>query len=235
MLDLAEAYLRKVLSMLSDEIRAGTPVVGVEPSCVAIFKDELLKLWPMNQDAKRLAEQTHHFADFLVSYADGWAPPQLRGKALLHGHCHQQATGGTEPDTKLLERMGLEVEKLDSGCCGMAGGWGYEQGHYDVSIACAERALLPRVREAAAHTLIVADGFSCRSQIEQAQTGRRALHLAEVLQLARKQGPADAGPYPERSVAGPPAPSLGRRASRAATVAGLGALAGAAAFAAARR
>ena len=235
MLDLAEAYLRKVLSALSDEIRAGTPVVGVEPSCVAVFRDELLKLWPMNQDAKRLAEQTHHFADFLVSCADGWEPPQLHRKALLHGHCHQEATGGTGPDTKLLERMGLEVEGLDAGCCGMAGGWGYEEGHYDVSIACAERALLPQVREATPDMLIVADGFSCRSQIDQAQTGRRALHLAQVLQLARKQGPEGAGHYPERLVAGPPAPSLGRRASRAATVAGLGALAGAAAFAAARR
>ena len=131
--------------------------------------------------------------------------------------------------------MGVEVEELDAGCCGMAGGWGYEEGHYDVSIACAERALLPKVREASPDTLIVADGFSCRSQIEQAQTERSALHAAQVLELARKQGPEGAGHYPERLVARPPDSSLGRRASRAATVAGVGALAGAAAFAAARR
>jgi Fe-S oxidoreductase len=226
MLDLAEAYLRKVLSALSDELRSGTPVVGVEPSCVAVFKDELLKLWPMDGDAKRLAEQTHHFADFLVSCFDGWEPPELHRKALLHGHCHQEATGGTGPDTKLLERMGLEVEGLDAGCCGMAGGWGYEEGHYDVSIACAERALLPKVRQAAPDTLIVADGFSCRSQIEQAQTGRRALHVAQVLALARDHGPDGPGSYPAR--AAPPRPAGNRPLLRTAVVAaGAAALAGA--------
>ncbi len=229
MLDLAEAYLRKVLSALNDEIRAGTPVVGVEPSCVAVFKDELVKLWPMDQDAKRFAEQTHHFSDFLVSCADGWEPPQLHRKAVLHGHCHQQATGGVGPDTKLLERMGLEVEGLDAGCCGMAGGWGYEEGHYDVSIACAERALLPKVREAAPDTLIVADGFSCRSQIEQAQTGRRALHAAQVLALARECGPDGPGAYPER--AAPPRPAGNRHLLPAAAVAaGAAAVAGAVAI-----
>jgi hypothetical protein len=130
--------------------------------------------------------------------------------------------------------MGLEVEQLEAGCCGMAGGWGYEHGHYDVSIACGERVLLPRVRDASPETLVVTDGFSCRSQIEQADLGRRALHAAQVLQLAREHGP-HAGDYPERLVSRPPAPSLGRRVSRAATVAGLGALAGATAFAVARR
>jgi len=229
MLDLAEAYLRKVLSALSDEIRSGTPVVGVEPSCVAVFKDELLKLWPMDQDARRLAEQTHHFSDFLVSCADGWEPPELHRKALLHGHCHQQATGGTGPETKLLERMGLEVEGLDAGCCGMAGGWGYEERHYDVSIACAERALLPKVRKAAPDTLIVADGFSCRSQIEQAHTGRRALHAAQVLALARDHGPDGPGSYPER--AAPDRPAGNRHLLRTAVVAaGAAAVAGAVAI-----
>jgi len=229
MLDLAEAYLRKVLSALSDELRAGTPVVGVEPSCVGVFKDELLKLWPMDQDARRLAEQTHHFSDFLVSCADGWEPPELHRKALLHGHCHQQATGGTGPETKLLERMGLEVEGLDAGCCGMAGGWGYEERHYDVSIACAERALLPKVRKAAPDTLIVADGFSCRSQIEQAHTGRRALHAAQVLALARDHGPDGPGSYPER--AAPHRPAGNRHLLRTAVVAaGAAAVAGAVAI-----
>ena len=230
MLDLAEAYLRKVLSALRDEIRAGTPLVGVEPSCVAVFRDELLKLWPMDQDAKRLAEQTHHFADFLVSFADGWQPPQLHRKALLHGHCHQQATGGTGPDATLLERMGLEVEELDAGCCGMAGGWGYEEGHYDVSIACAERVLLPKVREAPPEAVIVADGFSCRSQIEQAQTGRRAVHVAQVLALGRQFGPeGPSKPYPERAAR--PRPAGSRHGFRmAAVAAGAAAVAGAVAI-----
>jgi Fe-S oxidoreductase len=234
MLDLAESYLHTVLDTLRDEIRAGVPVVGIEPSCIAVFKDELVNLWPNDEDARRLSRQAFHFSEFLAKEAEDWQPPRLEGKALLHGHCHHKATGGVKPDQELLERMGLEVEQLEAGCCGMAGGWGYEHGHYDVSIACGERVLLPKVRDASPETLVVTDGFSCRSQIEQADTGRRALHAAQVLQLARTRGP-HAGSYPERLVAGPPAPSLGRRVTRAATVAGLGALAGAAAFAVARR
>jgi FAD/FMN-containing dehydrogenase/Fe-S oxidoreductase len=229
MLDLAEAYLRRVLSALRDEIRAGTPLVGVEPSCVAVFKDELLKLWPSDQDAQRLAKQTYHFSEFLADHAEDWEPPQLHRKALLHGHCHQQATGGTDPDKQLLERLGVEVEVLDAGCCGMAGGWGYETGHYDVSIACGERKLLPKVREASHDTLLVADGFSCRSQVEQAsRTERRALHAAQVLALAREHGPAGPqGPRPERAVA--PRPRRGRKAKVAWTAAGIAAALGAAA------
>jgi FAD/FMN-containing dehydrogenase/Fe-S oxidoreductase len=200
MLDLAEAYLRKVLDRLRDDIRAGTPVVGVEPSCIAVFKDELVNLWPNDEDAQRLCTQAHHFGEFLATQAGDWEPPQLRRKVLLHGHCHHKATGGTGPEKKLLERMGADVEELDAGCCGMAGGWGYETGHYDVSVACGERMLLPKVREAAADTLVVADGFSCRSQIEQGDTGRRALHLGQALALARIYGPAGPpGAYPEQS------------------------------------
>jgi Fe-S oxidoreductase len=226
MLDLAEAYLKNVLRRLRDEIRAGTPVVGIEPSCTAVFRDELIKLWPMHQDARRLARQTFHFADFMTSCAEGWEPPELHGKALLHGHCHQKATGGTAPDKKLLERMGLEVEELDSGCCGMAGGWGYEHGHYDVSVACGERVLLPKVREAPAETLVVTDGFSCRSQIEQGRTGRRALHAAQVLALAREFGPAGpAGAYPELAAPARPQAGTARKAARAAVAAGVAAAA----------
>jgi Fe-S oxidoreductase len=231
MLDLAEAYLRRVLAALQDEIRAGTPVVGIEPSCVAVFKDELLKLWPANQDAQRLAKQTFHFSEFLIEHVEEWEPPQLERKALLHGHCHQKATGGTEPNKQLLERMGLEVDELDAGCCGMAGGWGYEHGHYDVSIACAERVLLPSVRDAAPETLIVADGFSCRSQIEQLQADRRALHVAQVLQLGRAQGPDSAGSYPERLRASAPRPENGRAATKAAFAVGVAAAGAGAAYA----
>jgi FAD/FMN-containing dehydrogenase/Fe-S oxidoreductase len=224
MLDLAEAYLRRVLEALRDEIRAGTPVVGIEPSCVAVFKDELIKLWPMNQDARRLAQQTFHFSEFLCAHAGEWEPPQLHRRVLLHGHCHQKATGGTGPDKQLLERMGLEVEELDAGCCGMAGGWGYEHGHYDVSIAAGERVLLPKVREASLDELIVTDGFSCRSQIEQGGTERRALHVAQVLALARELGPAGPRePYPERAAAERPTPSGARKARRIAAAATAGA------------
>ena len=118
----------------------------------------------------------------------------------------------------------------------MAGGWGYEHGHYDVSMACGERVLLPKVREAPADTLVVADGFSCRSQIEQGGTGRRALHVAQVLALARRFGPAGPpGPYPERAAQERPRAGRARTTARAAVVAGVAAaLAGAAGLAASR-
>jgi len=230
MLDLAEAYLRKVLARLRDEIRAGTPVVGIEPSCAAVFKDELVKLWPNDEDARRLSRQTFHFSEFLAEHADDWQPPELHRKALLHGHCHQRATGGIGPDKQLLEKMGLDVEELEAGCCGMAGGWGYEHGHYDVSMACGERVLLPKVREASLDALIVSDGFSCRSQVEQGRTGRRALHAAQVIALARRFGPAGPpGPFPERATAERPQPRGARTARRvAAAVTAGAAVAGAA-------
>ena len=224
MLDLAERYLRRILEQLRGEIRAGTPVVGIEPSCVAVFKDELVGLWPDDEDARRLCKQAHHFSEFMATQAEGWEPPRLHRKALLHGHCHQKATGGTKPERELLERLGVEVEELDAGCCGMAGGWGYEHGHYDVSMACGERVLLPKVREAPADTIVVADGFSCRSQVEQGGTGRRALHVAQVLALARRFGAAGPpGPYPERAVPERPQAGRARTRARAAVVAGVAA------------
>jgi Fe-S oxidoreductase len=181
MLDLARRYLERVLGTLRDEIRAGTPIVGIEPSCIAVLKDEAPKLVPNDEDVKRLCKQSFHLAEFLCR--DGYVPPRLTGRALVHGHCHEKATSGFEPLQELLEKMGLDVEKSNGGCCGMAGAWGYEKGHYDVSVACGERALFPAVRRGDDDVLVITDGFSCKTQIEQG-TGRRALHLAEVLQLA---------------------------------------------------
>jgi Fe-S oxidoreductase len=224
MLDTAARYLVHVLDALRDEIRAGTPVVGAEPSCVAVFKDELLKMRPNDQDARRLAQQTYHLAEFLQEI--GYKPPPLHARAVLHEHCHQHATGGADPDQQLLEAMGVEVEKPDSGCCGMAGAWGYEEKHYDVSIACGERVLLPKVRESSPDTLVVTAGFSCRSQIEQ-ETDRRALHIAQVIQLARDHGASGPrAPYPERAVGPKPKPASSHRGLKtAATAAALGAAA----------
>ena len=205
MLDLARRYLLHVLDVLREDIRAGVPVVGVEPSCLATFKDELAKMLPHDEDAKRLAGQAYHFAGFLEHV--GYEPPPLRRKALLHGHCHQKATGGIEGEKKLLEKMGVEVDAPDSGCCGMAGSFGFEQGHYHVSMACGERVLLPAVRAAPADTLVVADGFSCRTQIEQGRTGRRGLHVGQVLKLALDHGPEGprGGRPEEESLAAPSA------------------------------
>jgi FAD/FMN-containing dehydrogenase/Fe-S oxidoreductase len=185
-LGLARRYLERTVAALRDEIRSGVPVVGVEPSCVAVFRDELVKMLPNDEDARRLSKQTFHLAEFLMREAD-YEPPQLVGRALLHGHCHGRATNGFTPEQKLLERLGLVVDVPDSGCCGMAGAWGYERSHYDVSVACAERALLPAVRDAAPQTLLVASGFSCRSQVEQL-AGPTPLHVAQVLRIARGHG-----------------------------------------------
>jgi Fe-S oxidoreductase len=201
MLDTARRYLERVLDLLREDIRAGVPVVGLEPSCVAVFKDELVKMLPHDQDALRLARQTFHFSEFLDE--EGYEPPVLPGKALLHGHCHHKATGGISSEQKLLEAMQLEVEAPDSGCCGMAGSFGFEASHYDISMACGERVLLPEVRKAGPDTVLVADGFSCRTQIEQGGTGREAVHVAEVLQRALR--PAE-GASPQ------PTPKRGRKA-----------------------
>jgi Fe-S oxidoreductase len=181
-LDLAERYLRNVIDVLRDDIRAGTPIVGMEPSCLAVFKDELANILPHDEDADRLRRCAHHWAEFLME--QDIELPQLEGRALLWGHCHQRATGGVDPDRAVLERAGLAVESVSGGCCGLAGSWGFERGKHDISMECGEQALLPAVREADTATVVVANGFSCKTQIADAGTGRRALHLAEVLRLA---------------------------------------------------
>ncbi len=196
----ARRYLERTLDSLRDELRAGTPIVGIEPSCIAVFRDELAKMLPHDEDAQRLKRQTFHLAEFLL-HDDEFEPPPLDRHVVFQGHCHAAATGGVEPARELLKRMGVDLEAPDSGCCGMAGGWGYEAGHYEVSQACGERGILPAVRAASADAVVVADGFSCRHQIEQGATGRKALHIANVLELARAYGPAGPpGGRPEEAV-----------------------------------
>jgi Fe-S oxidoreductase len=188
MLDTAKTWLRDIVSALAAEIDAGVPVVGLEPSCVAVFRDEIREILPAHERAKRLSRQTFTLGEFLAQNVDARAIPKLRRKALVHGHCHQRAIMKMDGEARVLDAMELEYEMLDSGCCGMAGSFGFERGHYDVSRQVGELVLLPAVRSAAADTLIVADGFSCREQIAQ-ETNRRALHLSEVLALALRDGP----------------------------------------------
>ena len=183
MLGLARKTLQRVLAALREEIRNGVPVVVLEPSCAAVFKDELPALFPDDEGARLLSEQTHVLAEFLRKKAPGYRPAALDRAAILQGHCHQKALFTMADEEEILRQMGVALDSLDSGCCGMAGSFGFERGdHYDVSIKCGERVLLPRVREAPRDTLIVADGFSCREQIRQG-AGREALHLAEVLRM----------------------------------------------------
>jgi FAD/FMN-containing dehydrogenase/Fe-S oxidoreductase len=186
MLDTAKRWLVQILAVLRDEIEAGTPMVGLEPSCAAVFRDELTELFPQNQEAIRLSQQTFTFAEFFEKFAPDYRPPKLVRKALFHGHCHHKAIMKIDADSQLLAKIGLDFEVLDSGCCGMAGAFGFEKDHYGVSIACGERMLLPKVRSAPRDTLIIADGFSCREQIRQT-TDRRALHIAQILQMAMNE------------------------------------------------
>lgn len=198
MLDLAKRYLEGVMTALRSDIADRTPIVALEPSCCSVFRDELKGLFPDRGDARMLSEQVVTLSEFLSSgrlRATGWTPPRLTAKAIVQGHCHHKAIMKFEPERRLMESMGLDAEVLESGCCGMAGAFGYEKDKYAVSLAAGERVLLPRVRSEPATTWIIADGFSCKSQIEQ-ETRRGALHLAEVLNLAMAGGGSE--PYPER-------------------------------------
>ena len=196
-LDLAEKLLRDILNTLRPQIETGIPVIVLEPSCAAVFRDELKNLFPQEADAKRLASQTFLLSEFLEQKAPHYSLAQLKQKALVHGHCHHKAIMKMRDEQSVLKKMGLDFQLLESGCCGMAGAFGFEKDHYDVSIKVGERVLLPAVRQADKETLIIADGFSCREQIAQA-TDRRALHLAQVLQMALREGRAGApGAYPE--------------------------------------
>jgi len=234
-LDLAERYLRRNLDELREWYREGVPIVGMEPSCLATFKDELVKLLPHDDDAKRLSQSVYHFAEFFEEF--GLDAPRLDRKAFVWGHCHHKATGGIEPELKLLERMGVETETLKAGCCGLAGSWGFESDHYDVSMAAGEQGLLPKVRELPDDELVVANGFSCKTQIAQGDTGRRALHVAQVMKLAREHGASGpAGPKPERLYyERRPQPSTARRVLRVGAVVAAGATLAAGTAAAVRR
>jgi Fe-S oxidoreductase len=181
MLDTAKKLWHQTLDTLRDDIRAGVPVVGLEPGCVSAFRDELCGLFPDDPDARLLSQQTFLLSEFLMQ--QGFEPPKLQRQALVHGHCHQKSVAGMTSEETLLKALGLDYQLLDSGCCGMAGSFGFEAHKYDVSVAAGERVLLPAVRGAAADTLIVANGFSCQEQVEQL-TGRRPLHLAEVIAMA---------------------------------------------------
>ncbi len=180
-LDEAKQNLRDVLDTLRPYITAGVPLIVLEPSCASVFRDEMTNILSTDEDAHRLRAQTKSFDEFLDSI--DYAPPTLNRKALVHGHCHQKALWGMSAEKKLLSKMGVDADLLDSGCCGLAGSFGYEEGHYDVSMKIGERVLLPKVREAARDTLILSDGFSCREQISQS-TRRHGMHFAEVIQMA---------------------------------------------------
>ena len=163
---------------LAAAARDGIPIVGVEPSCTAVLRSDLVDLLPDDPDARRIATVTVTLAELLRA-TDGWAPPRLDGvRAVAQPHCHHHAVLGWGPDQALLAEAGAEVTAV-GGCCGLAGNFGVERGHYDVSVAVAETALLPAVR-AAPDDVVLADGFSCRTQLDHL-AGRAGVHLAQLL------------------------------------------------------
>jgi len=184
MLDRAKDYLHTVLDALTPQLAAGTPIVVLEPSCASVFRDELTNLLPNDPRAQKLSSQTFLLSEFLVKHAPGYQPPRIQQKIIVHGHCHQRSLMGMADELKLLRATGAEVELLDSGCCGMAGPFGFERDKYEVSQTLGERVLLPAVRHNR-EAIIVSDGFSCQEQITQ-NTDVKPMHFAEVLANAQR-------------------------------------------------
>jgi len=179
-LGVAQRVLRRSLSVLAPELERGTPVVALEPSCTAMLRHDAADLLDGHALARQARSSVMTLAELLADRAPDWQPPKVGGKALVQVHCHQHAVMGFDADQALMEAAGVQVEVPGSGCCGLAGNFGFERGHYELSQAVGERVILPAVRSAELATAVVADGFSCRTQIGQA-TGRRASHLAELL------------------------------------------------------
>ena len=242
MLDRAQSLLLNILDELQPEIEAGIPIIGLEPSCVAVFRDELLNFFPHDARAQALSKQTFLLSEFLEQELNHTTTPlpQLNRKALLHGHCHHKSIMKMTAEESLLHRIGIDFQSPAPGCCGMAGSFGFERDKYEISQAIGELELLPAVRKAPPDWLIIADGFSCREQIAQS-TARQALHVAEVLKMAldappqpchsdRSQSASDGtveepavGPYPESALVRQHESEVRRSMQR--TGLGLGALA----------
>jgi Fe-S oxidoreductase len=180
LLDEAKAQLREIMQALEPQIQAGIPIIGLEPACVSVFKDELPNLFPDNEVARKLSSQVVYFSDFLEhdgTIVANEATSTLR--VLVHGHCHHKAVIGMNAELALLQRLGVQTKLIDSGCCGMAGAFGFRPETYALSVKAAELELLPAVRAASADEMIVASGYSCREQIDQL-SNRKAVHVAQA-------------------------------------------------------
>jgi Fe-S oxidoreductase len=177
-LDSARKILSNTVKELQPYAEAGIPIVGLEPSCTGVLRSDAAELLGA-ETARPVAAATHTLAELLTNTPD-WTPPPLAGTSIVaQPHCHHHAVMGWSPDAQLLEKAGADVQKL-GGCCGLAGNFGVERGHYEVSVAVAEQQLLPAVASATAETVVLADGYSCRTQLADL-TERRGVHLAQLL------------------------------------------------------
>jgi FAD/FMN-containing dehydrogenase/Fe-S oxidoreductase len=227
-LDTAKRVLRRTVDQLAEHVRAGGLVLGLEPSCTAVFRSDAPELFPDDVDVARLRNQTVTLAELLREHTPGWSPPDMQGvRVMSQVHCHHHAVlDDWEHDRELLEQAGAEVNRLDSGCCGLAGNFGFERGHLEVSQACAEQVLLPELRRADPDVVVLADGFSCRTQIGELDSGgREAVHLAELLDRARRGPARPAAPNDLAPGDRPARPPLAARAGALLAIAGAGLLA----------
>ncbi|QOV34954.1 FAD-binding oxidoreductase [Streptomyces ferrugineus] len=229
-LGVAERVLTRTVRRLAGHLHDGGLVVGLEPSCTTVFRSDAEELFPDDRDVRRLAEQTVTLAELLTGHSPGYEPPQVpdrSARALAQVHCHQHAVLGWESDEELLRAAGVDVERLSSGCCGLAGNFGFERGHLEVSRACAERVLLPRLRQEDPAGVVLADGFSCRTQIHEFDSGgHEGVHLAELLASALPTSEVAASAYGVAPGARPTPPG---RTARALALASAGLAAGGAA------
>lgn len=182
-LETARRKLRSTVAQLAPYLTRGTRIVGIEPSCTAVLRSDLLELLPTDENAREVAEGVQTLAELLVeAIGRGWQPPSLRGETIVvQPHCHHQAVMKYRADVEVLEATGATIVAVE-GCCGLAGNFGMERGHYEVSVAVAENGILPVLREYP-EALILADGFSCQTQIEQL-AARKSMHLASLLTRA---------------------------------------------------
>ncbi|MFI5614112.1 FAD-binding and (Fe-S)-binding domain-containing protein [Amycolatopsis sp. NPDC051903] len=211
-LGVAKRILRRTVRELAPHLHEGGLVVGLEPSCTAVFRSDAPDLFPGDQDVRRLRNQAVTLAELLTDHSPGYRPPRLDASAIAQVHCHQHAVLGWDADRRLLEAAAVDAEHLGSGCCGLAGNFGFEKGHREVSEACAERVLLPRVRAADPDTVVLADGFSCRTQLHELDSGgREGTHLAQLL-ASGLDGPSE------------PEPPRGKRTTVAGALAAAGAV-----------
>ncbi|OBF94486.1 dimethylmenaquinone methyltransferase [Mycobacterium sp. 852002-51152_SCH6134967] len=186
-LGVAKKVLARTLRALRPALRTGTPIVVLEPSCAAVFRSDATNLLRGNEDAHRLAAQTYTIGELLHLRADDWEPPRIGGHAVVQPHCHQHAVLHYAEEKAVLEDAGVDARVLDAGCCGLAGNFGFQRGHHNVSVACAEDKLLPALRGVDPETMVLADGFSCRTQIRDLTENCTPRHTASVLAGALRE------------------------------------------------
>ncbi len=180
MLKQARKQLEEILNVIGPDVAKGVPIVVLEPSCASVFRDELRNLMPEREDAKRLAENVYLLSEFLEKFVPDVLQPSKATSAMVQFHCHHISILGKDDEESILRRSGINAEILDAGCCGMAGAFGFEKEHYAVSMKIYEGKVLPKLRKADKECVVIANGFSCREQLEQS-LGVKTLHLAEIL------------------------------------------------------